>query len=342
MSADGVSFPTTFDPRAGGLAEFMEGAAAWVTSAPMVELFEVMGERPPRPATGGDAVATILGLLDISNWLVDDTLWDSVYKGGGERQEALDALKDDDRQLSVIELADRLGLRSAADPPAGDRSIFVALGGARRAPLMRLRWLLEDEDERPRPRPRRLVLLGSSRPLLDVERPAGVTDDYAPGAANEFDLMVGAGTSLLGFRPDHPLEASDEDLSPDDVHQRRRWWTWNVEGLTVDAVQAPTRRPGKRVNTFEQVQHAAAYLDLGAEDAVVVSTSAIYVPYQHAVCVRALQDFGCTLQTVGHPIEWNPSAASPNLRSASNYLQEIRNTFRALLMLADRRHVPTS
>jgi hypothetical protein len=342
MSASGVSFPTKFDRRTGGLATFMEGAAAWVTSKPMAELFEVMGERPPRSATGGDAVATILGLVEISDWLVDDTLWDFVYRGGGERQEALEALKDDERQHLVIALADQLGLRSATAPSTQRRTISMALGGARRAPLTRLRWLLEDEKGRPRKRPERLVLLGSSRELLDIEREPGVVDDYAPDAETEFDLMVGAGTSLFGLRPDHPLESSDEDLSPDDVHERRRWWTWDIDGMLIDAVQAPTRRPGKRVNTFEQVQHAAAYLDLGPEDAVVISTSAIYVPYQQAVCVRALESFGCAVQTVGHPIEWNPAAAAPNLRSATNYLQEIRNTFKALLRLAGGPKAPTS
>lgn len=86
----------------------------------------------------------------------------------------------------------------------------------------------------------------------------------------------------------------------------------------------------------------ATGLRLGADDSVVLCTSAIYAPFQHLDAVRVLGvGLGCRMQTVAFSIEWN-RATAPHLQSATQYLQEIRSTFQAALRFVDHVEAQTA
>jgi hypothetical protein len=355
-------FPLTYDPTA-GLDAFLSGVASWIASDEIAELFARVPAHDPGGHPDGvrlvrpdvldvdDPVAAIHGLQRIADWRTHGTAWDT--RDDDERQVIDRTLRHGREADEVIRLAERLGLRSSSTPASGKHTAFVALGGARLAPLCRTRHLAESSEGRRWPM--HFVLLGAARELRSDERDSDNVREYALGARTEYDLMVHAGARWLGIDPATP-RLDEHGVHPQDPHQSWGWQTWGHRRTTVHAVHAPTRRPGKRANTEESLvftatglggiqspprppagnaDQAQTGLALAAGDSVVLGTSAIYAPFQHLDAVRVLgAGLGCRVQTVAFPIEWNRGTA-PNLQSATNYLQEIRSTFQAALRFVD-------
>ena len=331
---------------------------------------------PGRPAglDGWDTnpEAAILSLFDVNDWLARGSCWDFRGVKGVERQEAEDRLiADDDLRDEIVQQAERLGMATATVPATADLTVFLALGGARLAPLNRTRNLVEALPGNPGVK--HLFLLGTNRPLLEAELESDEVAAYAPGAASEFDMMEGAGRRLLGLAPEHlTVDLGGED--PNDVYQDWAWKIWRLPAdrqtsrgeLLVHAVKAPTGRPGYRANTPETVEFIVKVMagDAGfdhpatkvreqipteirprAGTLFVLSTSAIYRPFQHLDGCRILGPSNYRVQTVGHPLEWTPPVESHaggmrpvvNLRESINYLQEIRSTIKAAKRLLDSR-----
>jgi hypothetical protein len=126
---------------------------------------------------------------------------------------------------------------------------------------------------------------------------------------------------------------SDEGESAEQVGA-----SWRVReyvtatGLPVRVVAAPSSEPGvRRANTPDTYAWLATRLArLQPGQRILVVTTDIYVPYQHADAVRMLAlPYGVTVETAG----MQPGRVDERLRQTfapHNYLQEIRSTIRAL------------
>jgi hypothetical protein len=104
------------------------------------------------------------------------------------------------------------------------------------------------------------------------------------------------------------------------------------EDLEVRVIAAPSTKPGvRRANTpdtYAWFASQVAHLQPGQR--LLVVTTSIYVPFQHANAVRMLAlPFGVSVETVGaEPGDLDPRLYQQFL--AHNYLQEVRSTIRAL------------
>lgn len=89
-----------------------------------------------------------------------------------------------------------------------DGNVIVALGGARRSPLLRALYAILATLDR-KAYANLIIVAGSLRQLLDAEKL--VTQDFAPDAQTEYDLCVGARNMLLARYPHIKIETVCED-----------------------------------------------------------------------------------------------------------------------------------
>jgi hypothetical protein len=105
--------------------------------------------------------------------------------------------------------------------------------------------------------------------------------------------------------------------------------------MPVRVVAAPSSEPGvRRANTPDTYAwYATELAQIRPGQRLLVVTTEIYVPFQHADALRMLAlPHGVQVDVVGV----NPGKAHPELRQTfepHNYLQEIRSTIRALRAL---------
>lgn len=356
----GPAFPRRFDP--GDRDGYLRALACWIASDEIGWLIENIPAYPDketdpvlltRPAglERDDPLTAIWRLDEMCDWRKHGTGWDTrttVWSPtlGRERPFVTESLASGSLADRVIAKATSLGMRTDAPPTAGEHDAFVALGGARMAPLMRTRLLAEHAN----PPPRDIVLLGAPRSALEDFETPGVAE-YAPGAQTEFDLMVAAGRSELRIAGKPTVEVGEAES----VFDGWCWWRWN-RPQAIHAVSAPTSTPGRRADTGGSLAFVAGGVDavlphnpavaaavdgiavrgLELVDAkVVVSTSAIYL-FQGIEAVRVLGvERECEVELATFPIDWNPARGVPSLRTATNYMQETRSIFQAALRLAD-------
>lgn len=285
--------------------------------------------------SGGEVPAD-LALTELLEWLEEfSAAWD--FRGGKERNlfeaRSLDpaiekAIKDDAAALGLI----RGGVR-----PQGRYDHVLILGGLARAclarPLAAARALAEEGVEAGA-----VTALGGFRELRGDE--VGMVEQVAPEQAgsqavdDEFDAMD-AGVRLA-FGLDSP---SDER----GVHAKSAFGSWRVHeytagaGLPVFVVAAPSSEPEvRRTNTPDSYQWFATELaHLRPGQRLLLVTSDIYVPFQHADAVRVLGlPYGVQIETMGI----QPGDLDPRLEqsfSADAYLQEVRSTILAFGRLLD-------
>jgi hypothetical protein len=148
-----------------------------------------------RPGVLDDAgpLTAIRGLRRIADWPTHGTAWDT--RDEGERQVIERTLARGREADVVIELAERLGLRSSSEPAPIRHTAFVALGGARLAPRYRTRHLTKTM---PKSRPTHFVLLGAARALRPDERDADNVREYgAVNSSSETTRWSAARTSSM-------------------------------------------------------------------------------------------------------------------------------------------------
>jgi len=200
------------------------------------------------------------------------------------------------------------------------------LGGARLSNLFRVRRARQLLD-RGSFEAETIVLLGAMREVMESERQA--TDSYAPGAQTEFDLLVRAAQLELGS------DRRGGSVTDGTNGPRVRMFSSSVHGdLTVHALAAPSREPGKRrANSADSYAFFHETLRPPTGSSCLLITSQIYVPYQHLEAVRTLAlPYELELEAIGFPIRWGGSLQG--LRTPANYLQEIRSTIQAAARLA--------
>jgi hypothetical protein len=287
------------------------GIREWITSAPLRGLVEAFGGDLP----GG-------GTADVLAWLVDfsGTHWD-FRRGGLERH--MVAPQDLGTTLTTVveRTAIALGMVGAQKPSATGYTHLLVLGGLGDTCLKRADYAARLWRSGAAGSPT-VAGLGSFRALHEVE----LADPRLTGCAYEVDAM------RAGLRDSFGLSEPVEHRGTTGPVTNESWSVTSFaagDGTLVQAMAAPSAEPGaRRADTSDTYRFWAGEHHPGPDDSVLIVTSPIYVPFQHADAIRLLTlEYGCAVDTVGFDAE---QSFGPE-----RYLQEIRSALRSLRKLHD-------
>lgn len=300
-----------------------QSIAEWVFSPALAAVVAAFGVTAPEPGTElGDAL----------EWLEEFSLrWD--FRGGAERNLVGDQRLDAATRDVVLRAAAALGLVGTSAPAAENYDHVLILGGLVRAciarPIYAARLLDTDEIAA-----RDITALGGFRELkgneLDLAASLGSGD-----LVDEFHAMDAGVRSA--FKVDAPFDDRGEQSDVVGASWAVREYRLPTEGV-VRVVGAPSSEPGvRRANTPDTYAwYASELARLRPGERVLIVTSDIYVPYQHADALRMLAlPYSVEVDAVGVA----PGDAHPSLVQtfeAHNYLQEFRSTIRAFRALHER------
>jgi hypothetical protein len=331
----------------------------WLFSEPMAELMDSFGERMPEadvarePATEGlaswlhlneelppwlgplseDAKTPIAGLSEAQTDVLRRALTvermaadDFNFRGGAngqylERHQALSGNFEPELRARVLKLTDQLGLVSSQPPRSDHYDQTLVLGGGYVSPLLRARYAAHLQAEGVGLG--RLAFLGSPRLLLDNPPERSKTESYAPGARDEFDLMVGAARTEFGVHPAEvvllcgcrsttdrcPLwrfvDHEKADVTPPEFTHERKVDLLDG-GVTVGFALSPsTSRPPYRPDTSDTFALWTRLADPQVGQRVLVVTTQVFVPFQAFDGLRRLYlPHGLDVDTVGFGAEW--------------------------------------
>lgn len=175
---------------------------------------------------------------------------------------------------------------------------------------------------------------------------AGVTalGGHRPFRGDEFEIAAAAGLpaevrdefaaletgTRIAFDLADPLSVEGE---PSDLPGGA--WSVNTyqdsNGLTIRVAAAPSSDPRvRRANTPDTYEWFASTLaNLQPQQSLLIVTTPIYVPAQHAAALRMLAlPYGVDIETVG--VDSDDAPSLKQVFTSIHYLQEIRSTIRAL------------
>ena len=274
------------------------------------------------------------GTNELSKWLLDfSDCWDFRGKqkqafdnkiGEGARWLLSDADLSEEQKSLALTAALELGLRNNTIPTINNFDYVWVLGGAKLSCLLRSR-LAVDAIKGMERAPRAVVLLASMRPIGDAEREA--TNTYAPEAETEFDLFVAAAQQEFDINKDFTEERHDDSENANNSWIVRKY---SAREYDVYIIAAPSSDPQKRrANSADTYEFFFNRFQAPEGSSILLSTSQIYVPYQHLEAVRTIAiPHKIYLDTIGFPAEWGGDLQGMN--EPSNYLQEIRSTIQAI------------
>ncbi len=309
-----VPLPESLTGDVGAARAAIEG---WATSEPIAALVDAFGGTVP----GGDAEETLASLDAFS-----EAHWD--FRKGAERNLAMRKDFDPETDLLVHDAARALGLIDPLPPRHDAYDHVLILGGLVRACLVRpqhARALLDNGLSAGE-----VTALGAFRPLrgdeFELAEQAGLGD-----VANEIEAMEAGVRRAFGLGEPAATDGVDDAENPN-----RSWRvsTYAADHTPVTLVAAPTRDPARRANTPDTYAYWATEIARLAQrpgQRVLLVTSAIYVPFQHAHAIRMLNlPYGAHVDTVGVDTSLIPDPSLSQRFTAANYLQEIRSTVRAM------------
>ena len=350
----------------------------WLLSEPMAELLGAFGRRLPAPGSaedhdGGemngwfneklpewllraavDPAAAVEGLSLSQVDALRRTLAvermaaaDFNFRAGAGQQyrERLQASAADftpEFRTRIRKLATRLGLVCAQEPGACAYDKTLILGGGYLSPVLRARYaaLLRSKGFHLG----EVSFLGSPRFLIEQPSERDITEAYAPGARDEFDLMVAAAQAEFGLKlarttflcgcssadaqcPHwHARQAEGAEETPAAYTHERRAELVDDEGSTVASVlSASTGRPPYRPDTSDTFSLWGRCTNPHLGQRVLVVTSQVFVPFQSFDGMRRLYlPHGVDLDAVGYGDDWEDSE-----RPAEYLLQETLSAIRS-------------
>jgi len=366
--------------------------ASWLFSEPIADLLSLFGEEMP-PATGAlAAVDNDTSWLhldeDLPDWLESLTVdgaaaarlhagqratleralavervaarhfnfrvrADGTYR---ERAEISDGDLTDDVRARVRSIADQLGLVTPAPARHKAYDHTLVLGGGYRSPLLRARFTAELRGEGINLG--EVSMLGSPRFLLvpdndSVAPERSATEEFAPGARDEFDLMVGAARSALNVRPG-PLtflcgcltsdsrcpqwsyeDEADASRTPAEFTHERCVDLFDGDDRVGSALSASTGRPPLRPDTADTFRLWARLTDPQPGLRALVVTTQVFVPFQTFDGLRRLYlPYGVDPEFIGLGPHWHdrPETAEYLLQET---LSGIRSARRFLVAAAE-------
>jgi hypothetical protein len=340
----GIALPRVPLVPAGARAEIAAGIQQWVDSSALRAVVREFGAEVPA------------GSLAIQlEWLDEFSAMHWDFRAGKERNLAAAPQMKPETERVAVAAAESLGLIGSEEP---ERRSASAEDRARSEHVL---FVGECEDE-PVRYEHVLILGGLVRACL--ARPL-----HAAKLLREGAIEAGSVTALGGFREIAGDEIGlvekvtgeevDDEFHAMDAGVRNAFGlteaasergedsevlgaSWRVReyaagNLPVRVVAAPSMAPReRRANTPDTYAWFATELaELTPGERVLVVTTEIYVPYQHADAIRMLAlPYGVVVDTVGVM----PGNAHPDLRQtfgADKYLQELRSTIRAYRALND-------
>ncbi|HEY5286603.1 MAG TPA: hypothetical protein VIJ50_05820 [Solirubrobacteraceae bacterium] len=303
--------------------------AAWVDSPALRVLLAEFGATLPPEQSLADTLA----------WLEEfSTRWD--FREGKERNLVNAPRFTPVNRRVIVAAAEALGLTGSEK--AKDSSAEAAydhvliLGGLVRACLARPLYttrLIDDGSVRAAA----VTALGGFRAIAGDE--LGMLESITGESVDDEFHAMDAGVRNA-FHTTALIEDRGEDSDVLGASWRVRKYATD-SALSVEVVAAPSREPGtRRANTPDTYAWFATELaKLEPGQRVLVVTTAIYVPYQHAKALQMLAlPYGVEVDTIGVD---DPGSLHPGLRQESkphNYLQEIRSTISALRALNGASH----
>jgi hypothetical protein len=269
----------------------------------------------------------------------------------GERSQLEQAGFSAETRAEILELSRALGLVSPRTPRYDGYAKTLVLGGGYRSPLLRARYAAQlhaagvSLGE--------LSFLGSPRFLDKQPDERQKTADFAPGATDEFGLMLGAlnaefrlRTAEVAFRcgcasadqpcPNWRLAGTDAaaQTPPEFTHERQ---AQIVDGgpISGSVLSASTGRPPKRPDTSDTFGLWARQADPQFGQRVLVITTQVFVPFQTFDGLGWLYlPYGVDVDTVGYGADWGdrPQTAEYLLQET---LSAIRSGRRLLVRAAE-------
>jgi hypothetical protein len=257
--------------------------------------------------------------------------WD--FRGGVERNLARSAKLTMDQQEIVSAAAHALGLRGAFQRPQGDHYAHcLILGGMVRACMVRPLWAAELMKSG--------ITFGEITALAAFRNLGGDEPDLASlaglSAANDEMGAMDAGVRRAFSLNHEPI------IETDSVHDHSNG-NWMIrryfveKGIPVSVIAAPSSEPSaRRANTADTYEWwAKRVANLKTTDRVLLITSPIYVPFQHADAIRMLGlKYSCGIDTVGVPMDIS-AGLPPQPFTHQHYLQELRSTIRSFRLLME-------
>jgi hypothetical protein len=291
----------------------------WLGNDPLDALVRKFGGRIPECSTA-----------ERLEWLEDFSAkhWD--FRAGQERNLAARTDFDEATTSLILDTAAALGLTATTLPQRDSYSHVLILGGLVRACLLRPRYTAE--LVRGGLKTGSIAALSAYRPL------AGDEDDLIEalglsGKSNEMEAMEAGLAAAFDLR--EPADERRHD-APDSVFGTSLVRTWHSSGVPVQLVIAPSPEPTvRRANTADTYSYwADSCARIDPNDNLLLVTSSIYLPYQHADAVRMLAlPHHCSVETVGISFSEERFGVLRQSFTATNYLQEIRSAIRSVRSL---------
>jgi hypothetical protein len=222
----------------------------------------------------------------------------------------------------VDDKATRLGLVTPGAPKRDTYAATLVLGGVYRSPLLRARYarMLRDEGVELG----RVFLLGSPRFMISEPSEAIAVEDYAQGARDEFDLMIGAASAEFGWRagdvrmececadpsaccPRWPLSGHPHAATtpPEYTHERSVEFVGGGDRAKAVALSAHTSRPPYRPDTSDTLSFWARHASPKSGEPILVVTTQVFVPFQYFDALRRLfLPYGLDVDVVGFDGSW--------------------------------------
>ncbi|WP_327010867.1 hypothetical protein OHA72_28540 [Dactylosporangium sp. NBC_01737] len=288
----------------------------WVRSDAVAGLVRCFGGTAPS-GTADEALAQLVAF---------SAAWD--YRGGALERGEIQVLEYSQEIGEIVNAAVlALGLSGRERPSSTRYDHVLVLGGGARSALARPDFaarLLRGGVEAPA-----VSALSSLRKLEDPE--IGLAASFGmPGIAFEADTM--AAGMVRAFAADAaPVrrEGATGEGEP--------WWTltYTASGRTLSVIAAASTTPGRRANTADTLTGWAELVHTPAgTDRLLVVTTDLFVPFQHADSVRLLGlRYGCGVETVGLATDDYTRWLRPNTHTA--LLQEVRSSILAMNRLAE-------
>ncbi|NYD37913.1 hypothetical protein [Actinomycetospora corticicola] len=308
----------TLPEYARDLDELRRGAERWLGSDAMTRLLAAFGKELRESTFRGRLVELEAVAAELFDARRGRERWEADYRD--HPREVVDATR------AVVAAV----YRDPAGPPRGDLGApthVLVPGGRLRSCLLRAELVRDLLSAGLPPAP--IWGLASRRPATDSEVRLG--QEFARGSVqDELDAMSVA----LGWALDIPQvraqERPLEERLPAEVRELRGG------PASVIGLAAPAEPDAGRVTTAGTYRFFAASTDLSSLDHLLIVTSAIHAPFQHALALGHLAlPTGARVTSVGAHITTSALADVRETWSTGEWLQEILSAIRSLRRMDD-------
>lgn len=302
---------TANDPR-----EIQRCTASWLDSAEMTELLAHFDHQ----LTTAGLRNRLAEAEQVSRGIFD-------FRQGGERWEA----RKTEFSQQTAEAVDALVARIYRDPRAlpaselGEPAHGLVLGGGINSCLLRAELLANLLEQGLRVG--HVWGLGSRRNVVDMERKVA-SELHLDPVDDELDAMCAA----LRYALSLPNGAERSRQSPTEVRQLA---TSPIPVVGLAAEPGPGNVRATTSDTYRFFLETAATVT--EQDRILIITSAIHAPFQHAQALAELSlPTGATITTVGAHIATSREPAVRAEWTTAQWLQEIRSALWSMRVMYDK------